>query len=368
MGVWCGVAHGLDEVELRESFAAFKVEHSRQYDGVEHEKRFDIFKSNMGLAKIAQENNPNATFGVTQFSDLTPEEFQVRLGLRYPEGWQHTNPANIYTQAEIDASASSADWVAKGALPPPKDQGHCGSCWAFSTVANIEAQHFIATGTLMTLSEQELTSCDTKDGGCQGGLMDQAFTWITQDRAGEMVTEAWYPYVSGDGTTRGCGGQDGKYTLCKGKGGAATDGWCTQFCYNAQGAALCTADLCDCSPTGEHVGATISGFTDLPKDEDQLAAWLADNGPISVGVAVPLGTVWQSYTGGILSASDCPASSPNHGVLLAGFDKGAGYWKIRNSWGEKFGESGYIRVAYGTNTCNLVFSPSSSKVSHSTVV
>lgn len=353
---------------MAKSFQAFIDQYNKVYDEFEHQKRFDIFVHNMELAEHAQASNPNASFGVTQFSDLTAEEFGVRLGLRYPAGWQHTGPKQIFNDAEIAATVSSFDWREKGAINPPKDQGHCGSCWAFSAVANIEAQNFIATGKLTSMSEQELTSCDTRDGGCQGGLMDQAFGFLTGERGGELVTEAWYPYVSGDGTARGCGGIDGKYALCRGKGGAASDAWCTQFCYNAQGKALCTADLCDCSPTGEHVGATISGFKDLPNDEDQLAAWLASNGPISVGVAVPLGAVWQSYTGGILSAQDCPASSPNHGVLLVGFDKDAKYWTIRNSWGEKFGEEGYIRVAYGTNTCNLKFSPSSSTVSGQTLV
>merc|ERR1712000_325463 len=138
------------------------------------------------------------------------------------------------------------------------------------------------------------------------------------------------------------------------------DAWCTQFCYNQQGKALCTDDLCDCSSTGEHVGAKISGYKKLPKDEDQLAAYLAQNGPISVGVAVPLGAVWQGYTGGILTAHQCPASSPNYGVLLVGYNKDEKYWVVKNSWGTKFGESGYIRLEYGTNTCGLASDPSSS--------
>merc|ERR1711964_785287 len=119
------------------------------------------------------------------------------------------------------------------------------------------------------------------------------------------------------------------------------------------GKALCTPDLCDCSSTGEHVGVKITGSRSLPKDENQIAAYLAQNGPLSIAVGVPLGRVWQGYTGGIMTSSQCPASPPNHGVGLVGYNKNEGYWIVKNSWGSSFGESGYIRLAFGTNTCNL---------------
>jgi len=269
----------------------------------------------------------------------------------------------VYNAAELAAAPTSMDWRQQGAVSPVKDQGHCGSCWAFSTTGNIEGQAFIALGSLPVLSEQELVSCDYDDSGCKGGLMDQAFGWLSSVRSGQILTESYYPYESGDGTTRGCGGTAGKYVLCRGKGGSATDAWCTQFCNDNQGKSLCTPDLCDCTPTGAHLGATISGFIDLPKSEDQLSAWLAQHGPISIGVAVPLGAFWQSYTGGIMTESACPGSAtPNHGVLLVGYDLKEKYWIVKNSWGGDFGEKGYIRLEYGTNTCNLVFSPSSSQV------
>lgn len=351
------------EYDVEKSFADFQLRFNKNYSNGERAARLEHFKSNLMKAAEAHRLCPSATFGVTKFSDLTEDEFSVRLGLKYPNGWKHTAPSRLFSDEELASVPDSADWRQKGAVTPVKDQGHCGSCWSFSATGNIEGQHFMATGKLVALSEQELVSCDFDDSGCKGGLMDQAFGFISKERSGELVTESWYPYKSGDGTTRGCGGVSGAYPLCRGLSGSATDAWCTQFCYNAQGKALCTADLCDCSSTGAHVGATISSFTDLPKNEDQLAAWLAQNGPISIGVAVPLGSVWQGYTGGIMTASVCPASSPNHGVLLVGFSKNEKYWIVKNSWGANFGESGYIRLQYGTNTCNLVFSPSSSQVS-----
>lgn len=346
------------------SFEDFMHRFNKTYAEPEREVRKLIFDENIALSAQLSLHNSRTNFGMTKFSDLSPAEFAERHGLHYSTGWQSNAAAQLYTTDEVAASPASIDWRAKGAVSAVKDQGHCGSCWAFSTTGNIEGQAFIALGRLPVLSEQELVSCDDGDSGCQGGLMDTAFGWLSSTRSGQLMTESYYPYKSGDGTTRGCGGVNGKHVLCRGKGGSATDAWCTQFCNNRQGKALCTPDLCDCSATGAHAGATISGFIDLPKNEDQLSAWLSRNGPISIGVAVPLGAVWQGYTGGIMAESACPGSAmPNHGVLLVGYDLTEKYWIIKNSWGADFGEKGYIRVEYGSNTCNLVFSPSSSRMS-----
>jgi len=350
------IAHGLN---VEESFDAFLSAHGKSYDVEEYAVRLEIFKNHVAEVETLNKASADASFGITQFADMTDDEFAVRLGLKYPPGWKAPEVENIYSDEEVQAAPDSFDWRKEGAVAPVQDQGHCGSCWAFSTAVNLEGQHFKATGQLVKVSEQELVSCDTKDSGCQGGLMTQAFQWISGDRYGEVVRGDWYPYTSEDGSVPGCGGIDGKYTLCKGRGGG-TNAWCTQFCYNAQGKALCTPDLCDCSSTGAHIGATISGFRSLPRDENQIAAFLAQNGPLSIAVAVPLGRVWQGYTGGIMTVSQCPASVPDHGVGLVGYDKGKGYWIVKNSWGTSFGESGYIRLAFGTNTCNLAHDVSTS--------
>jgi len=339
-------------VDVEESFNQFLTAFGKSYDSTEHSLRLETFKKHLADVEELNKASSDASFGITQFADMTDEEFDVRLGLKYPSDWTPPEVEDIFSDEELAAAPDSKDWREQGAVAPVQDQGHCGSCWAFSTAVNLEGQHFLATGQMVKVAEQELVSCDTKDGACQGGLMTQAFQWITQDRYGELVREDWYPYSSHDGAVAGCGGIDGKYTLCKGSG-AGTDAWCTQFCYNAQGKALCTPDLCDCSSTGQHVGVKISGYKSLPNNENQIAAYLAQNGPLSIAVAVPLGRVWQGYTGGIMSASQCPASSPNHGVGLVGFNKAEGYWIVKNSWGTGFGEKGYIRLAFGHNTCNL---------------
>ena len=195
-----------------------------------------------------------------------------------------------------------------------KNQAQCGSCWAFSSTGGIEGQWFLAGNTLTSVAEQELVSCDKTDSGCNGGLMDNAFAWLQSAKNGQIVTEASYPYTSGGGVSGQC-----KYS------------------------------------SSMPVGATISGHADLPHDEDQMAAWMMTNGPISIAVDA---TSFQSYTGGILS--NCISQQLDHGVLAVGVTDS--YWIIKNSWGASWGEAGYIRVAKGTNQCLLKNSPCHPKV------
>lgn len=344
------------EVEYMESWRNFKTTYGKNYNALEENRRFLIFVDNMKKAAEVQKSEPFATFGVTKFSDLTEEEFKVYHNSEKYYRSLDQNVERVSVIVNESLVAAGVDWRAKGAVSPVKDQGHCGSCWAFSAAGNIEGQWAIAGNKLLSLSEQNLVSCDYTSSGCQGGLMDSAFKWLMSDRAGTIMSETNYPYLSADGTTRPC------EHLCHGLKAPASDTWCSEMCYNEQGKSLCTPELCDCSPRKNNTAATISGYKDLPKDEGQLKAWLSTNGPIAIGVAVPLGRVWQGYTGGIMS--NCGSSTPNHGVLLVGYgdDGGKAYWIVKNSWGASWGEKGYIRLEYGTNQCNLVFSPSSATV------
>jgi len=350
------LAVALAEFDYMQSWHTFKQKYSKNYTIAEEKKRYRIFVDNLVKASEVQLAEPYATFGVTKFSDLTEDEFKVYHNAEkyYLSLDQNVERVSVVVNASM--VAAGVDWREKGAVTEVLDQKHCGSCWAFSAVGNIEGQWAIAGNKLVSLSEQNLVSCDYTSSGCQGGLMDSAFKWLLSDRKGTIMSEANYPYLSGDGTTRPC------VHLCKALKDPATDLWCSEMCYNQQGKPLCTPELCDCSPRKDDTTATISGWKDLPKNEAQLKAWLSTNGPISIGVAVPLGTVWQSYTGGIMS--NCGSSTPDHGVLLVGYgdESGKAYWIVKNSWGAGWGEKGYIRLQYGTNQCNLVFSPSSASV------
>jgi len=197
-----------------------------------------------------------------------------------------------------------------------KNQGQCGSCWSFSTTGNIEGQWALSGQGLVSLSEQELVSCDTNDNGCSGGLPDNAFNWLIDTTGGAIATDASYPYVSGDGQVPGCAGSG-------------------------------------------TTGATISSYTDIPQAEASIASYCAQHGPVSVAVDA---TSWQTYNGGVLE--NCVSNQLDHAVLVVGFttDQSPPYWIVKNSWGPSWGEAGYIYVGYGTNQCLIADAPSSSIV------
>ena len=213
------------------------------------------------------------------------------------------------------APADAVDWTTKNAVTPVKNQQRCGSCWAFSTTGSVEGAYAIASGTLTSLSEQDLVSCDHNgDQGCNGGLMDNAFKWIESNG---LCTEDDYPYTSGSGITGTC------KTTCK-------------------------------------PAVTITGFTDVPQqDETALQSALAQQ-PVSVAIEADK-SAFQLYKSGVLDSASC-GTKLDHGVLAVGYGtdsaSGKDYWKVKNSWGATWGESGYIRMVRGKNMCGIAMSAS----------
>ena len=285
-------------------FAQFQAEFKRFYATKEEtEYRRAVFEQNMAVAATMQALNPLAEFGPTAFADMTAEEFKAyhNADAYFAKEMERAES----TEAFPPAAGNAIDWRTKGAVTPVKDQGQCGSCWAFSATGNIEGAWVVAGHTLTSVSEQELVSCDTTSHGCSGGLMSNAFNFLLKNRNGTIVTEASYPYVSGGGYA----------PACEVKGTA---------------------------------GATITSYKDLPKDEAALTSYVFSNGPAAVAVDA---TSWQTYRGGLMT--NCISRQLDHGVLAVGFDDSANppFWIVKNSWGTSWGEKGYIRFVKNKNAC-----------------
>merc|ERR1712141_186868 len=177
--------------------------YGKSYDSIEeYAKRLVIFSDNMDkVAKMNAEHvliNGEAVFGVTKFSDLSAKEFQ-----KFYLGYKPSNATKTYVDIKLDGPvANDIDWVSKGAVTPVKDQGRCGSCWAFSATAAIESYAQLAGKGLKVLSAQQINSCDKRDGGCNGGNTETAYQYVKG--AGGIELNQDYPYTSGEGRTGRC--------------------------------------------------------------------------------------------------------------------------------------------------------------------
>ncbi|XP_045528358.1 uncharacterized protein LOC123716588 [Pieris brassicae] len=292
-------------------------------DHTEMAKRFEIFKNNV---KRIHELNVNergtARYAVTKFTDLSYEEFSNKyLGLKPGLRDQNQIPFRMAEIPDVKIP-DKFDWRSFGAVTEVKNQGSCGSCWAFSVTGNVEGQWKIKTGELVSLSEQELVDCDKLDEGCNGGLPDNAYRAIEQ--LGGLEAENDYPYEGVD-------------------------------------------DKCLYNKTLSRVH--ISGAFNISSNETDMAKWLTQNGPISIGINA---NAMQFYVGGVSHPWRmlCSPTNLDHGVLIVGygvknyplFHKRLPYWIVKNSWGTLWGEQGYYRVYRGDGTCGLNLMASSSIV------
>merc|ERR1712025_505517 len=207
---------------------------------------------------------------------------------------------------------AAIDWTTRGAVTPVKNQGQCGSCWAFSTTGGLEGAWQLATGNLVSMSEQQFVDCDTGSSGCNGGLMDQAFGWAENQA---IATEDSYAYTARDGS--------------------------------------CKSSFSTAIPSGG-----VTGFKDVSNSASALKSAL-QNSPISVAIEADQ-SVFQQYTGGVIS-SGC-GSNLDHGVLAVGVNSD-GSIKVKNSWGTSWGASGYVNIA--TSQCGITNSASYPTVSAS---
>ncbi|XP_022818091.1 uncharacterized protein LOC111350680 [Spodoptera litura] len=312
-----GATHDLyHHVQAEQLFYSFLTTYSPSYvnDYSQMQKRFEIFKNN--IKKIHEFNvheKGTAIYGVTRFADLTYEEFSsIYMGLNTNLTNENQVPMKKADIPDIKIP-EDFDWREHDAVTEVKDQGSCGSCWAFSVTGNIEGQWKMQSGQLISLSEQELVDCDKLDDGCNGGLPDNAYRAIEQ--MGGLELESDYPY---EGVGEKC---EFNKTLAK---------------------------------------VQISGAVNITTNETGMAQWLVHNGPISIGINA---NAMQFYMGGISHPWKmlCNPTNLDHGVLIVGygikdyplFHKKLPYWIIKNSWGKSWGEQGYYRVYRGDGTCGV---------------
>ncbi|KAK0429079.1 hypothetical protein QR680_011176 [Steinernema hermaphroditum] len=289
---------------------SFKAKHNKRYESHLQDKihKKQYFKG----ALFVEEHNDKYRFGETSFfvrlnslSDLTSFEYSQLNGLIMGQKSSKGVPFVAPSNAKIP---DSLDWREHGYVTEVKNQGMCGSCWAFSSTGALEGQHKRVSGKLVSLSEQNLIDCSTSYGnfGCLGGWMDQAFKYVKEN--GGIDTEASYPYV-GDFST-------------------------------------------NCTFKNRTVGATDDGFVDLPSgDEEALKVAVATIGPVSVAIDAGQDS-FRMYAGGVYYDEKCSSKHLNHGVLVVGYGTdpvGGEYWLVKNSWGEDWGEKGYIKMARNRN-------------------
>ncbi|RWR96989.1 thiol protease SEN102-like protein [Cinnamomum micranthum f. kanehirae] len=294
------------EESLWDLYERWRSHYTVSRDLNEKHRRFNVFKENVKFIHEFNKKDAPYKLKLNKFGDMTKHEFRStyagsrvehhRMRRGTPRG------GGSFMYEKVTDLPSSIDWRKKGAVAEVKNQGRCGSCWAFSTVVAVEGINQIRTQELVSLSEQELVDCDITDNhGCNGGLMDYAFEFIK--RNGGITMEKNYPYAGEQGS-------------------------------------------CSSSKENSRV-VTIDGHEDVPKDDEDALMKAVANQPVSVAIEAS-GRAFQFYSEGVFTG-EC-GTDLDHGVAAVGYGTtvdGTKYWIVKNSWGVEWGEKGYIRMERG---------------------
>ena len=299
-----------DEEKAFKQFQQFITKYEKHYNSIEEfMARFRVFC--MSLQEQPKLLGSTFRTGITKFSDMTKQEFRktyLNLNVNAFAGI-NLKPAKFVPK---NGAPDELNYIEEGYLGAVKDQGSCGSCWAFSAVANIEGQVYKKFGKNEQYSEQMIVDCDTEDSGCNGGLMEYTFEWL-KDYGGIMYMKD-YPYK---GRKQTCKADKTKFDP-----DVVFDGW-------------------------EKLGDPDETWS--PVDEDEIKEYLYEKGPLAIALnADPL----QYYYSGIInySASQCDPDGMNHAVTLVGYGTSNG---TPYSWGADWGEDGYFRIYRGNGVCGI---------------
>jgi C1A family cysteine protease len=289
-----GTTSTTSDVEAK--FQDFVSTYRKSYLNAEtYDYRLGVFAANLEEIAQMQAENPRAEYGVTHLADLTKEERLAMLTWKAPTG-----PKN-YRNTRGSPKGNDKNWVDENEVTPIKDQGSCGSCWAFAGIETLESAYALAHGLsgddIPRFSEQQMVDCakypEYGSMGCQGGWMDDVFEYASKNK---ICTEEEYAYTARDGT--------------------------------------CQAEKCTFE-TG------VTGTVNIPEGDVQALLEADEVVPVSIAVDA---SSWSFYRGGIHT---CKTQNLNHGVQLDGFhinSEDGDYLLVRNSWGARWGESGFIKL------------------------
>ncbi|XP_065221427.1 cathepsin L-like proteinase [Planococcus citri] len=299
-----------DEYNLQK-WNSFKVQHTKQYETIEEEeRRMKIYLDNE--KKIAEHNerfeNGEETYelGINEFSDLTTQEFN-ELYLTKIDTNRNTSEDFYILDSSMDDAPAGRNWVQEGKVTRIKNQGSCGSCWAFTSAAAIESHVAIRNSRLVDLSPQNLVDCVRECHGCNGGHQKYAFDYIRRNRG--IAKEASYPYR----------GQQG---YCR---------------YNSY-----------------FRGATIQGYRSVEANENVIKQVVGTIGPVAATLDARM---LHQYRSGVLQRSECQnqRGTATHAIVIVGYGRQSGmdYWLVKNSWGTSWGMNGYFLIARNVNMCGI---------------
>jgi cathepsin L len=293
-------AHFLPHEE--KSFVAYMRTHNLLYTGSEYQLRLGIYLANARWVREFNQAGRSFTVALNHLAILTPAEYTSLLGSTP----RHQSRPATAKRTRVAEAPDSWDWRTEGIIQVIKDQGQCGSCWAFAAIAAAESAVAIKTGTLYSLSEQNLVDCVTEDEGCGGGLASEGYDYVIASQSGHFNTEAQYPYT-------------------------ATDGICV---YDASAG----------------TGTIISYIRVTAGSETELLDDVYNDGPAAVSIDASHNS-FQLYSGGVYDEPSCSNSWHDHGVCVVGYgaDGLQAYWIVKNSWGAAWGEQGYIRMSRNKN-------------------
>lgn len=322
----CCVAH-----DVLMAFREFKTKYRRFYSSEEEVLRLKNFQDTLQtIAKHNSDPERSWTMGVNQFSDMSDEEFDQKV-LMAPQDCSATHRSGIKANlSDVPNLPASMDWREKGVISEVKNQGHCGSCWTFSTVGCLEAHMAIKYDAWQAprLSEQQLVDCAQAfdNHGCSGGLPSHAFQYIQS--AGGLSTEFSYPYHAKDGTCA----------------------------FNSTGPLAPGSPF---EPLSAGVGAVVpGGSVNISQgDEASLQYYIATKGPVSV--AFQVASDFRHYSTGVYSSTVCKngPGDVNHAVLAIGYgtdpSSSKKYWTIKNSWDYTWGNEGFFKIEAFKNMCGV---------------